>query len=339
MSRVVKALRLGAKTVRKVAGHNNVLERFVRDRYLKSIHAKSKKESGPGYVQHSGGNFVVLKSTKDPDASRVGIFLRGGCDLPSIFVSATFIRENFTGTVAIYKDVFGGQAGASSTPQMLQTLDGIPAEHLDEGRRVLRLGPRTFEPHLFQPEPFTIRGFPELGSFPKTVIILSIGSDVSRTLHRHKEHGYLVDIGGWWLNESLEKAIHNTEVLEWFKKNFESIGKIKVEDFSRNMEKMITVLRERTGAHVIVLNSLVLDPLKPVHNYQQLNQAHSRRRRDFHLALVELSARLDFHIIDVDRALKGQGVREQVDFAHFPVEGMMPIGEQAFRIFKELEVV
>ena len=83
---VVKALKLGAKTVRKVAGHNNALERFVRDRYLKSIRAKTNKEFGPGYVQHSGGNFVVLKSTKDPDTSRVGIVLRGGCDLPSIFV-------------------------------------------------------------------------------------------------------------------------------------------------------------------------------------------------------------------------------------------------------------
>jgi hypothetical protein len=336
---VVKALKFGANTLSKVAGRNNAIERFVRDRYLKSIRAKTKKESGPGYVQHSGGNFVVLKSTKDPDASRVGIVLRGGCDLPSIFVSATFIREHVKGTVAIYKDVFGGQAGASSTPQMLQTLDGIPREHLEDGRRMLRLGPRTFEPHLFEPGEFSIQEFPEYGTFPKSVIILSTGSDLARTLHRHKEHGYLVDIGGWWLNESLDKAIHNTEALEWFKKNFESVGKIKVEDFSKNMEKMINELRQRTGAHIIVLNSLVLDPLKPVHNYQQLNQAHSRRRRDFHLALVELSAKLNFHIVDVDRALKRHGVREQVDFAHFPIEGMLPIAEQAYRIFKELEVV
>ena len=335
---LVKALRLGAKTVRKVAGRNTAIERFIRDRYLHTVHSKVKKETGPGYVQQSGGNYVVLKSTKNPEP-RVGIVLRGGCDLPSIFVSATFIREDFKGTVAIYKDAFGGQAGASSTAQMLQTVDGIPREHLEEGRRVLHLGPRTFEPHIFQPDPFEIQGFPEFGAFPKTVIVISTGSDVSRTLHRHKEHGYLVDIGGWWLNESLEKAIHDVDALEWFRRNFESVGKIKVEDFYVNMEKMITLLRERTGAHVVVLNSLVLDPLKPVHNYQLLNQGHSRRRREFHLALVELSAKLNFHVVDVDRALKRQGIREQVDFAHFPVEGMLPIGEQAYRIFKELEVV
>ncbi|HJU81950.1 MAG TPA: SGNH/GDSL hydrolase family protein [Acidimicrobiia bacterium] len=335
---VVKALQFGAKTIRKVAGHNNALERFVRHRYLKSLQDKTKKETGPGYVQYSGGTFVVLKSTKNPE-QRAGIILRGGCDLPSVFLSATFIREDLKGTVAIYKDVFGGQAGASTTSQMLQTLDGIPREHLEEGRRVLRLGPRTFEPHLFEPGEFTIQGFPEYGTFPKSVIVLSTGSDLSRTLHRHKEHGYLVDIGGWWLNESLEKAIHNKQALDWFKRNFESVGKIKVEDYYKNMEKMVTRLRERTGAHVVVLNSLVIDPLKPVHNYQLLNQAHSRRRRDFHLALVELSAKLNFHIVDVDRGLKRHGVREQVDFAHFPIEGMMPIAKQAYRIFKELEVV
>ena len=338
MTPVVKALKFGAKTMRRIAGPNNALERFVRDRYLTSLRTKVKKETGPGYVQHSGGSFVIMKSTVDPEP-QVGIMLRGGCDLPSIFVSAPLIREKLRGTVALYKDEYGGQAGASSTKQLLQTLDGIPREHLEEGRRWLRLGPKVFEPHLFEPGNFSIHGFPEFGTYPKSVIVLSTGSDLARTLHRHKEYGYLVDIGGWWLNQSLEKAIHDTAALNWFKENFESIGKTKVEEYYTNMEKIIGILRERTGAHIVVLNSLVVDPMKPTHNYQLLNQAHSRRRRDFHLALTELSSKLDFHIIDVDRALKRQGVREQVDFAHFPVEGMMPIAEQAYRIFRELEVV
>lgn len=338
MTPFVKTLKLGAKVVRRFAGHDSALERFVRETYLGSLRKKVNKETGPGYVQHSGGSFVVMRSKADPEP-KVGIMLRGGCDLPSIFVSAPMIRQQLKGTVAIYKDQYGGQAGGSSTSQLLQTLDGIPHEHLEEGRRWLRLGSKVFEPHLFDPEPFSIYRFPEFGTFPKSVIVLSTGSDLARSLHRHRQHGYLVDIGGWWLNQSLEKAIHDVDALNWFKENFESIGKIKVEDFYTNMEKVIALLRERTGAHVIVLNSLVIDPLKPIHNYQLLNQAHSARRRDFHLALVELSRRLDFHIIDVDRALKQQGVREQVDFAHFPVEGMLPIAEQAYRIFRELEVV
>ena len=338
MTTVLKALKLGAKTMRRVAGPNNALERFVKDRYIKAQRSQVKKESGPGYVQQSGGSFVIMKSTVDPDP-QVGVMLRGGCDLPSIFVAAPLIRETLRGTVIIYKDEYGGQAGASSTKQLLQTLEGIPPEHLEEGRRRLKLGSEVFEPHLFAPGNFSIHGFPEFGTFPKSVIVLSTGSDLARTLHRHREHGYLVDIGGWWLNQSLEKAIHDTVVLNWFKENFESVGKIKVEEYYANMEKIIGLLRERTGAHIVVLNSLVVDPMKPTHNYQLLNQAHSRRRRDFHMALAELSSRLDFHIVDVDRALKRQGVREQVDFAHFPAEGMRPIAEQAYRIFRELEVV
>lgn len=338
MTAVVKTLKMGVKVVRRVAGPNTAFERYVRDNYLRSQKTKVKKETGPGFVQQTGDNFVVMKSTKD-DASKVGIMLRGGCDLPAIFVTAPLIRQHLKGTVAIYKDEHGGQAGASSTRQLLQTLDGIPAEQLEEGRQRLNLGSRVFEPHLFEPEPFSIYRFPQLGTFPKTVIILSNGSDVARTLHRHREHGYLVDIGGWWLNQSLEKAIGEVETLNWFKENFESVGKISVEDFYANMGKVITILRERTKAHVVVLNSLVIDPLKPVHNYQLLNQAHSRRRRDFHLALVELSRNMNFHVIDLDRSLKRQGVRQQVDFAHFPVEGMSAIAEQAYGIFRELEVV
>ncbi|MDQ3501683.1 MAG: hypothetical protein M3488_12105 [Actinomycetota bacterium] len=338
MTVVEKALKAGVKVVRRVVGSNGKLERLVRDKYLHRQRVKVTKESGPGWVQQSGGNFVVMKSTKD-DGSRTGIVLRGGCDLPSIFVSAPMLRQHLKGTLAIYKDQYGGQAGASSTRQMLQTLDGIPAEHLEEARRRLKLGSRVFEPHIFEPAPFSIHRMPELGSFPKNVIVLSNGSDLTRTLHRHKEHGYLVDIGGWWLFQSLEKAIQDTDTLNWFKKNFESVGRISVEDFYTNMGRLITTLRDRTKAHVVVLNSLVIDPSKPVHNYQLLNNTHSRRRREFHLALAELSRNLDFHVIDVDRALKHVGVREQIDFVHFPVEGMMPIAEQAYRVFRELEVV
>ncbi|MGI8517440.1 MAG: hypothetical protein ACR2ME_03725 [Acidimicrobiia bacterium] len=338
MTAVEKALKGGVKIVRRVVGPNGKLERFVRDKYLRGQRAKITKESGPGWVQQSGGNFVVMKSTKD-DGSRTGIVLRGGCDLPSIFVSAPMLRQHLKGTLAIYKDQYGGQAGASSTRQMLQTLDGIPAEHLDEARRRLKLGARVFEPHIFSPEPFSIHRSPEFGTFPKDVIVLSNGSDLTRTLHRHKEHGYLVDLGGLWLHQSLEKAIQDTDTLNWFKKNFESVGRIRVDDFYANMGRLIAALRERSKAHVVVLNSLVIDPSKPVHNYQLMNNAHSRRRREFHLALAELSRNMDFHIIDVDRALKGVGVREQIDFVHFPVEGMMPIAEQAYRVLRELEVV
>jgi hypothetical protein len=336
---VPRALALGARAWRGVVGRDSAVERYVLKRYRRALKAKVERETGETYLQWSGGNFVVVKSTAEPEP-KVGIFLRGGCDLPSIFVTAPLIRQQLRkGSVAIYKGDFGGQAGASRSDQILQTLQAIPEEHLEEGRRKLRLGPDVFKPHLFDPDPFEIEGLPELGRFPKDVIVLSVGSDLARSLYRHREHGYLVDLGGWWLNQSLEKAIADVDVLTWFRRSFISVGRITVDEFRQNLEQIIRLIRSRVGAHVIVLNSLVIDPLDPTHNYRLLPRGHTVRRRQFHLALAELSARLDFHILDVDRILKGHGVREQVDFAHFPVEGMLPIAEEAHRILRDLEVL
>lgn len=89
----------------------------------------------------------------------------------------------------------------------------------------------------------------------------------------------------------------------------------------------------------MVYNQLVVDPANPTHNYQLVNTAHSIRRREFGIALYELSRDLDVPIVDIDRILKGAGVEEQVDFAHFPVDRMMPIGADVYRIMKAVGFV
>jgi hypothetical protein len=52
-----------------------------------------------------------------------------------------------------------------------------------------------------------------------------------------------------------------------------------------------------------------------------------------------MSADLDFPVVDIDRLLKSEGVKEQVDFAHFPVERMQPIGAEFHRIIRDLGIV
>ena len=84
---------------------------------------------------------------------------------------------------------------------------------------------------------------------------------------------------------------------------------------------------------------MVVDPANPTHNYQLVKAAHSVRRREFTIALAELSQDLGFAIVDVDRLLKAAGVDEQVDFAHFPVDRMMPIGAELHRILQRLGTV
>ncbi|MGF1618498.1 MAG: hypothetical protein ACFCU2_11940, partial [Acidimicrobiia bacterium] len=77
----------------------------------------------------------------------------------------------------------------------------------------------------------------------------------------------------------------------------------------------------------------------PTHNYQLVKTAHAARRREFTIALAELSAELNFAIVDIDRILKNMGVEEQVDFAHFPVDRMGPIGVEVHRILKAIDFV
>jgi hypothetical protein len=333
---LTQALAYGAKLWRSIAGQDTSLERYVKARYMQALKTHVSKNVGRDWVEFSGADFLVIRSKTEP-GPRVGILMRGKCDLPSMFATAPFIRRKLRGTIAIYKQE--EKAATARSDQLLQTLENIPTDILEQGLGPLQLSPQLFEADLFDPDPFEIQGFPHFGRFPKTAIVLSIASDLARSLYRHKEYGYVVDLGRWWLDQTLEKAVKDLDTLNWFKSNFESIGRISVDQFQRNFEQIIRLLRERTGAQVIVFNNLVLDPLNPTHNYQLFSRAHSVRRREFHVALAELSAKLNFHIIDVDRILKEQGIREAVDFAHFPIERMVAIGEDAYRILRELEVV
>jgi hypothetical protein len=89
----------------------------------------------------------------------------------------------------------------------------------------------------------------------------------------------------------------------------------------------------------MVFNLLTVEPSNLTHNYQYVRDPHSLRRREFNMALVELSQKLDFPILDVDRVLKRTGISAtQMDFAHSPAEAYGPVSSQAFGIMRELGV-
>ena len=97
--------------------------------------------------------------------------------------------------------------------------------------------------------------------------------------------------------------------------------------------------KARDGASVLVFNSLEIEPFDDTHDYSARRMEPVTRRRRFNIALNELSSELGFHIVDVDRILKTQGVERQVDFSHFPVEQMRAVGEEALGILREINVV
>jgi len=331
-----KPVTTSLKVWRSVFGRDTAVENWVKEKYLGRIEREVKKERGPGWVQYSGRRSVVVSESDDFPEPRRGILLKGGCDLPSVFTAAPLIREGIKGTVAISRHIDG--TGGNRSDQILQTLNNLDPEMVAETREKLHLNKDYFSPTFFDPM-FRVPQMPEAGMFPKDVIIMGIATDETRQMYRHKEHGFIIDPGGWWLNQDLGRVLDDLDTVEWFRKNFVRIGRLSMEEFEKNTTRLIGEIRDRIGSKVIYYNTLALDPANPTHNYQLVQTAHSVRRREFIISLCQLSAALDFSIVDVDRLLKTMGVEEQVDFAHFPVDRMMPIGAEVHRILKGIDFI
>ena len=331
-----KTVTTSLKAWRSVFGEGTKIENWVKDRYLTKIQTEVKKESGPGWVQYSGARAVILSESDDFPEPRRGILLKGGCDLPSVFTAAPLMREGLKGTVAISRHI--GGTGGNRSDQILQALDGVDQEKVAETRRMLQLNRDYFEPTFFEPT-FTVRNMPEAGSFPKDVVVMAIGTDETRQMYQHREHGFIIDPGGWWLNQDLGRVLKDLDTVEWFRTNFKRIGRLSLDEFKSNTTRLVAEIDARMGSKILFYNSLALDPASPVHNYQLVKTAHAARRREFTIGLAELSAELGFSIVDIDRILKTMGVEEQVDFAHFPVDRMGPIGAEVFRILKGIDFI
>ncbi len=334
---ISKGLKLGHRALRKVAGEDSKIERILKHRYMKRARGQVASESGPGWTQRAGNGWVLIGDNESFDGERRGVALRGGCDLPSVFTAAPLIRRDIKGSLAISREQTGG-TGAHATSQVVQTLNDIPPEATAELRERLDLTTAQFEPTFFGAN-LQYPHMERFGDFPRNVVVMSAATDVVRTLYRNRKHGYYVDPGGWWLNQDLGEVLGDLSNVEWFRGEFEKVGKITIDDFMTNVASIVNELRTRANAELVMYSALVVDPEDPTHNYQLVRQASVTRRREFHIALMELSRQLNFHVVDVDRILKREGVEEQVDFAHFTAEGMKPIGAEFHRILKELEVV
>ncbi|MGP0030360.1 MAG: hypothetical protein ACLPVF_07620 [Acidimicrobiales bacterium] len=338
-SRVGGVTRYAGQTLRKIVGPESEIEGRLQRYFAPHL---MKKETGDGYVQYTSSKWAYVKATKG-DESRLGVFMKGSCDLPAMFLTIPQFRQELKGQFAMYLQ--GGALGISgSRPDiLLQTRQNIPeqvindtfADHMRFAED--QLGLDYFQPVVFSPT-FELPMMRRAGSFPKSIVVLSIASSVVRTAYRHRKTGILVDPGGFWLSQSMESALKDLEVATWFKENFQSVGKLSIDDFLVQFAQVIRDVRADTEAPVMVFNTLVVDTGNPIHNYQFARNPQNVRRRDFDLALRELSRQMDFHILDIDRILKTAGIERQVDFAHPTNEAMQPIADEAWRIMRELEV-
>ena len=284
-----------------------------------------------GVRLQSNDDLLVIDpaSTTQPP---VNLYLFGGCDLPSLFALGPVAGARLGRRVVVFQPGF--RLALCRPDILLQTLQVPPSRDARETIERMRL-PRTyFAPELF--EPTFDPGVRSLGKLHKDVVVLSGGASVLRVAYRHRESGFLVDPGQRWLRDANRIS---REDREWFAANFESIGRLSVDDLYELLPKVVAELRARCDAHVVVFNTLTVEPGSREHSYQLRRNPEAVRRLEFHLALAELAASGAFHLVDVDDALKRAGIREQVDFAHFPVHAYEPIALAAERVLRRIGVL
>ncbi len=314
-------------SARRKAGTDTVVEQKTR---LWVAATKGKKNRRFG-----GGQYTVMWSDSLRDPRRTGLYAKGGCDLPAIFAAAPRLQSSIEGVCGMY--VEPGGVSTSRSDILLQTLDIDSPKAAAYLVEELALPTQYFEPNLFQPR-FTIPGYGALGEFEKSAVVLSIGADVVRTAYRHRESGLLVDPGGWWLNQDMAYVLANLEKVNWFKENFEDVGKVTIGEFGENFAKIIRLLQEDVTPNIAVLNLLEVEPGDSTHTYQLVKSPAMERRRTFNLALMEMSRELQFSVVDVDRILKEQGVESQVDFAHYTHEAFQPLAREISAVLGEMGI-
>jgi hypothetical protein len=311
------------RALRTVVGDDSRVETWLRSARDRARYRTARDVKGTWYSVFRGD-----------ENRRVGVYGYGGCDVWAIREMGPALRELTGATGATYAR---GRASFTRSDLILQGYDGVNPDHVAEVVERLNLDPITFQPTLFEPT-FPVPEVPNAGDFPKDVVVLTMATDLVRTVYQHREHGFLVDPGGFWLANDIKEALNDLDTVKWLSTTFKKVGKIDLESSVANTRRIIELVRQHTGAEVVVFNSLTVDPGRQVFDYKISHNPHRTRRREFALALVELSREMDFSVIDVDRAIKGMGVSGLGDFVKFATPHMKAIAKEMVNVLQEREV-
>lgn len=315
--------RRGLKAVRRLLGQKSSLELQSRSMMNLARYRSGKPIIRSGlFAVHNGGG------------EKFGILGVGACDVQSVLAAGPSLGRMHSGPLCIYS---GTPTSQVRSDLILQTLDPPPREATREVIERLNLQPDYFAPTAFEPG-FTPRNQAGIGSFPTKVVVLSVSTDAGRSIYRHREHGFKVDPGGWWLDDK-DDALDDLERARWFGTTFKKLGRINVDESMDNYRRLITAFRERLGAFVVLLNVLTVDPGKVALDYQHANSPNRLRRREFVLALADLAREMDFPVLDIDRLTKEVGISAQADFVHYTAEQRQLIGAEFAKVIVEAGLI
>lgn len=269
-----------------------------------------------------------------PDEKRVGIYLKGGRYLNAVFACAPLIRPVLRGMCCILRE---NKINLRSD-LLLQARHGLPRDWVVPFAQTLDIEPDDFQSDFYD-STFLAPGEGGPTEFPKTVVVLSIVPDVLLTSYQHRELGFQVDFGNRIPHYIIEALAGGpVRKLESIHEHFICTGKMTADKFFTSFAKVVQVLKLDTRAHVLVFNTPSITSGDQAHNYQFMDEPPTRRRLEFNLALAELSRKLDFPIVDVDRILKRSGIWTQVNWDILHPKLHLDVAREVFGLMNELGV-
>jgi hypothetical protein len=285
------------------------------------------KFAAPGQARTFADRNFIMFWSESPGDRRIGIYTKGALCTSPVFACVPLIEPRLHGTCCIMRE----DQLSFRSDLLLQTLTQLAREWVEPSITRLNLPSNYFQSRLFN-KTFTLSGVHSAEEFPATVVVLSIVPDVQNFCFRHKEHGFLIAAEPVYEIDSVEE-------LTWFRDTFVPVGRISVDAFMDNFGRVIDILRNDTGTHVLVLNTFTTVPNSVRHNQQFLGESPGLRRLEFNLALTELSRKHDFSIVDVDRILKRIGTGAQSDWDSVQPEAYLPVAQEMYRTMRDRGVL
>ena len=163
---------------------------------------------------------------------------------------------------------------------------------------------------------------------PTDVVVFSLQSAATNALVRHRRDGWLLlpdDYESW-----------DAESRRYLETECEYAGLAPIEATLDRLQQLVLAVEEKLGAQVLVYNVSAVTPGERTHCWLGAEDSIGLRVQRFNLGLAELSARLGFSIVDVDRIVSCAGAdRLKVDLIHLNAEGWRLLAEEVVRILDE----
>jgi hypothetical protein len=181
--------------------------------------------------------------------------------------------------------------------------------------------------------------YPAVNQFSRAIfetkadaIILSIQPDITTSMVRHKNEGFLFyasDSGQW-----------SPDDRKWLKSDFEPVASLDVAQFMAHFTSMIETIRKQSEAPILIYNMSPITPGESIHCYQGMGETYSARIRKFNLGLIELSEKTGVSIIDVDSLVARKGADAlKLDTVHLNPPGHRLVAEEVVRVLGDLGVL